>query len=77
MEGSYKEEDSVRLSCQSKGRPMPVISWYKDSVILDSGADPVPDIGMVSFYLLPVKGVRFCKIISRGGFFRVFDLFLG
>ncbi|XP_063713164.1 nephrin-like isoform X4 [Symsagittifera roscoffensis] len=50
MEGSYKEEDSVRLSCQSKGRPMPVISWYKDSILLDSGADPVPDIEYTSKY---------------------------
>ncbi|XP_075264012.1 nephrin-like isoform X2 [Convolutriloba macropyga] len=42
-DNTYKEEDSVRLSCMSRGRPQPVISWFKDDTFLDSGADPVED----------------------------------
>ena len=44
-DNTYKEEDSVRLSCMSRGRPQPVISWFKDDTFLDSGADPVEDQG--------------------------------
>ncbi|XP_064472181.1 hemicentin-2-like [Ornithodoros turicata] len=46
--GPYNEGDSVRFLCSAQGRPPPIVTWWRDAVLLDDSyeSSPTPPNGV-------------------------------
>jgi len=44
--GPFNEGDRLTLSCESKGKPRPSLSWWRESALLDDSYDVTPSGGV-------------------------------